>query len=774
MILWTNKQHGFRGFNKIIKVPPTKASSSSRQHSNNQSTANERRLFCFQNFVLATHTIKLAGTADRSIQLNGNCRSKMGLSMLSWKLKSSLCCPIALLFAALSGALLTCPIQAQGSTLEANSTINYDFNSWGPCGNASFEYINLSPDQDIHPCILYDIEPPTSNSTSNSTTRSAVITLVQVTPAASSCYSMRDGAVVSVELINAENEGRGVPVGFYKDYYIQFRLVSIVSGNADYISRTFYGDRHSRVLASTLAALKPQYIIGTCSFASIHEDKVAGEYKTMLLAQVGPPSYYQSGNPYLFGFHLNSDSYPLPAVRALGFTASKNQPIVVMYRTISEFFYSTCRSAIDTLHELGFTNVLEMEYVPDDDHNGDGIQNQFDPVFLHAMADQACPPNNNTQQTDPAIFACFLSEQDLVLPRLIHNGCRPSSIWLTAATWGWATANPEENPYMQGGGQWHSAFTYGDEYYASGQDLLGESESRFGYFGTYDFVVSYAIPMLFLDHLKATYRVTDDPDPAGEFGSTIGYEKLRRSMVILDAENIFGPVSFDDNQRNIGRAPAGTQWLPESNNSSNQSLVYDNSLVSPDFMAQAAIVLPSPSAQNCAPGQFVDQSLVRNSSSLLTQKCSQCPIDTITYEPNQRSGCLPCPVGSTTEGQMGETKCYRLNDNLIPKPVRVFGYCLVGITWALGIMFMAWLIRWRDNTITQIAQIPFMFLICLGAIVSSSTIIALSWQAGSNEDTSAATAACQAAPFLYTIGVSNVIAGCGSPCFHSFSNFHTI
>lgn len=169
-------------------------------------------------------------------------------------------------------------------------------------------------------------------------------------------------------------------------------------------------------------------------------------------------------------------------------------------------------------------------------------------------------------------------------------------------------------------------------------------------------------------------------------------------------------------------------------------------------MAQAEIVMPAPSAQDCRAGQYVNQSLLRNISSLLTPKCSLCPQDTITYHPNQFHECHECPQGTSTQGRSGEIQCYYQQDNLISTGVRIFGYCLVGINWCLGLWFLGWLVRWRDDIIAKIAQVPFMALICIGAIISSSTIIALSWQAGAGEDTSAATTACRAAPFLYTIG----------------------
>jgi hypothetical protein len=70
----------------------------------------------------------------------------------------------------------------------------------------------------------------------------------------------------------------------------------------------------------------------------------------------------------------------------------------------------------------------------------------------------------------------------------------------------------------------------------------------------------------------------------------------------------------------------------------------------------------------------------------------------------------------------------------------------------LSIIFLFWLVFYREDPVVKVSQIEFLALICLGAMISSSTVIALSFQAGTDEDTSAASAGCTAAPFLYAIG----------------------
>ena len=652
--------------------------------------------------------------------------------------------------------------------------------------------------------------------------------MVQVTPA-NNCQDARDGATTSVELLNALNDGNGMAIGFNQDYHVQFRLVSLIAGNAGQLGGDVYGQHHEAVLKAALTKLNPQYIVGTCSFAAAYEKQAALDHQTMVLAQVGPPGFYNNNppNPYLFGVHINSDEYPIPTVRALGFraaamnqnfnnpqqqreppedlpvptgregqttlqgkegsfwlqdnsedgmtkdgydnmtlnslgeptnaTTSTNsnveltkQAVRVIYRTKSEFFNSTCQSALQALREFGFTDLIEVAYDPDADDNEDGTANQFDEAWLRDRADEICPPQgeNRQQGWNPAIFACVLTEHDILLPRWKENGCQPLSLWMTPATWGWAEANKGLVPFMQGGGQWHEAFTYSDRFFDSGRDVLAYNQEKFGYYGSYDTVVAYAIPMIYAEHIETFYRVVDDPDPITDFATEEGYELLRRAMVVLNTETIFGPVSYNDNQRNVGRGAAGTQWQPDGSNSNS----FKNVLVSPFLQAEADAVIPAPCAVDCNQGQFVNETIIVTAEAILGSKCSLCPVDTFTPTPNQQTQCNVCFGESSTDGATGEASCFVQNDNLLTPGVLAFGYFAACVTWALSLFFIGWLFVNRKDPVVRISQIEFLLLICIGTLFSSSTIIALSFQAGSEEDTTAASHACQAAPFLYTFG----------------------
>mmetsp|Transcript_42994 Transcript_42994/g.103963 ORF Transcript_42994/g.103963 Transcript_42994/m.103963 type:complete len:1227 (+) Transcript_42994:445-4125(+) len=742
--------------------------------------------------------------------------------------------------------------------------VEYSFADLKPCTLTSPELANLSPEEDIEPCIIYDVQPTTkhedgktirrklqeqteddgfddslldANSTGtdgadindtngggNTTITKFEIPIVQVTP--SGCNNHRDGAMTGVEILNADNDNRGVAIGYTPafplgddisgpsssttttqvpaSHFAQFRLVSVVAGNPAAISVDEYERRHVQLLSSMLETLKAPYIVGTCSFVSALEKAPANEHKAILMAQVGPPTFYEDSqaSPYVFGFHINSDKYPLPSVRSLAFWARRehpggpaNVPVRVISRTESEFFSSTCKSAIAALEAQGFKDIEQIWMDHSADEDGDGTINQFDEEYLESIADRTCPPAHDGHDRDhnsafhPALFVCSLTEQDVLIPRWVENGCRPVSFWLTASTWTWATDNPELVPYVQGGGQWHESFDYSDKFFSSGIELIRKNKLRFGYAGNYDQVVSYAIPVLYAEHLVSSYRVVDEPNPVAAFASAEGRELLRRDMVVLTADTIFGPISFDANKRNVGREAAGSQWLQQGDIDQEQgefereqllngnsggdtdaaaasgtntiqankigavsSTAFTNTLVYPFLQASAPTVVPAPSAQLCQPGNFGNETSRRSDGAMLESGCSECPVDTFLPREDLTFQCTACPPGSTTNGLTGQTSCVMVDDNLLSTGVLIFGYVMVAITWLLCFGFLGWIWFYRNDPVVNVSQKEFLVLICIGALISSSTIISLSFQAGSDDDTSQASIGCTVAPFLYTIG----------------------
>ena len=523
---------------------------------------------------------------------------------------------------------------------------------------------------------------------------------------------------------------------------------------------------------------------------------MALEFGTILMAQVGPNSFYENNNnnhnnPFVFGFHVDSASYTRSAVQQLTFHALEElhqveeeeeeeeevNTIRIVHRNDrneSGFYTSTCLAAKDFADQFGFDDIVVTEYNPFDDHDGDGVPNESDPDFLHQIADASCPPRqnqNNNTLVFPAIFACVWSEQTILLKRWRQNGCRPESLWLTPATWNWAYRNRPSVPFVQGGSQWHSAFSYSDGFFANGTQLLQTSQNLFGYNGDYNTVVSYAIPVLFAQHLQSLYRSQPQLLPLLHQPNTTttaadgGYETLRQDLSNYRGDTIFGPFLLDHNQRNVGRLPAGTQWLPphllrpssrnnhNHNSSSNGTAdLFQNACVSPFTHAEGPSVVPAANAESCQGGSFVNRSRIQHDDCLLCSKCSPCPVDTFSTGLNADFGCQPCPLFSSTEGQTGSTLCIRRDENLLAPALYGTGYLLLTINWAVALFCIGWTVVHRNDPVIRIGQMGFLLLICIGTMLSSSAILMLSFEAGEGEDTSAATAACMALPFLYWTG----------------------
>ncbi|KAL7576618.1 hypothetical protein ACA910_005556 [Epithemia clementina (nom. ined.)] len=686
---------------------------------------------------------------------------------------------------------------------DVNNTKIWRFEDLLPCRLTSLEIYNLLSTENIDPCILYDIGSnfttynrtenddannhtySSSNETSTFSSSSSlpplpfhtfdlIVTNIMVT--SSNCRDHRDGAVVGIEKLNAANDGQGLAIGFHHDHWVGFRLISIVAGNPSYLGNDAYVALHQQLLNATLhatntntnttASSRMRYIIGTCSNYADVEAPLALEHETILTAQVGPPKYYANHNPWIFGFHVNSDDYAAASIRKLQFWAQSQpggvaqQPVRVIYRTESEFFYSTCASAIRLLQEAGFVDLVSVLYDPFGDDDDDTIENYRDYHTMTKIADEICPPNqtnNNGVVFRPALFLCTLTEQEFLLPRFRENGCLVSSLWMTPATWTWASEHQDQVLHFQGAGQWHAALQYSDEFFPSGMAMLEYNLPRVGYLGGYDMLVSYAIPVFYATYLHTTYRVYNHPNPLQDMATPEGREQLRRLLLNIRANTIFGTVQFDDNQRNNGREAAAIQWQPRLvHGNGTTTIVLESALFSPDSQAQTELVLPAATASNCPAGQFVNVSHSRSSThlALLEGVCWSCPPETFESSPGQSLECTPCPPGTTTDGACGSLNCTKHDDNLLSNGMLSFGYVALAISWLMALVFFVWVLVHRRDPVVRLAQIPFLLLICVGGIVSSSSIVGLTFQAGTNDDddTHQASAGCMAAPILYSLG----------------------
>lgn len=633
----------------------------------------------------------------------------------------------------------------------ATSADTFSFDDIPPCNLTTGELAIVDKDTEVEPCIVFDIQPPASDSNVSS-----IITVIGVFDANMGDY--RDGAVPAIEALNADHEGRGAAIGYNLDHYVQFRFVAAIAGNARQLSPADYERAHQKMLESLLIDLSPQYILGTASFEAFMEKELAGRYKTILLAQVGPQSFYEgpTSNDHIFGIHIPSEDYGIPAFQALRFRIEseeerKIKKLRIVYRDRTEFFYSTCRHVYDRAIAEGFENTVAIEYNPEADHDGDGILNQADEVFMHELADQACAPSEANNGV--AIWACvsIASETNAFLQRLRHNGCRPSSLWLTVASWNWAYNTPESIPFTQSGAQWHADMVYSDEYFSNGLEMLQALQKRFDHptLPAYGALGAYHGIYLMYQNIRSFFKGKDFPQV--QLGFETQYEEIRRNLLDLSVpKSLYGPTSFDEHRRNIGRGSAGLQWqIP----SESKTGAFEMLLISPFDQASASVIFPAPVAQTCRQGQFLNGTRLEVDQDILSNKCDSCPIDSFNAAENTVDlACQVCIPGSTTEGTTGSNICIEHEDNLVPNSLKGFGFGLMSLVYLVALFCIGWTYYQRANPVVQLSQPTFLILICFGSIISSSSIIPLSTHAGVFEDETFANRACTAVPWLYAMG----------------------
>jgi len=574
-----------------------------------------------------------------------------------------------------------------------------------------------------------------------------VVTLVQVTP--TNCGDHRDGAKTAVDVMNEMNAGKGIAVGFGESKtFVRFRFVAIVAGYFDGVVGNY-----ARVHAETMEALFHEdsgldisFIIGTCSFAASFEKELAQTYERILLAQVGPDSFYEDTllNPHshIFGVHVSSNDYTFPALQGIKF-ADPTAKIGIVTRSSPEFFGSTCTAALEHAKALGLEVVLFEMYDPDVDEDGDGINNGDDADFIQKKGNLFCESGAN------ALFGCVLSdiEADNLVKTLQGVACNASATWMTVSTLPWGVKRPQWTPFFLGSGQWHRQFSFRDEFFESGSSLLEMNEEKFGYKGNYDTVGSYMVPYVFMKLLQETFRAIDFPDVLDALKND--YETIRRALTALTVESsIYGRITFNDLQRNIGRRPAGSQYLPEEQD---EDVVFIDTCIAPSEAATASLKYPAPAGVLCEAGSFHSPT-TSDSVAVLTSKCTPCQINTFTMIPNSSPRCTLCPNGSSTNELEGSTTCVLMDSNLLPLGIVVFGFIFWIVNNALALASAVWVFRNRTNPVVRVSQPTFLYVVCLGAAISSSTILALLVEAGVDEDTSHANAACMTFPWLYSFG----------------------
>ena len=439
----------------------------------------------------------------------------------------------------------------------------------------------------------------------------------QVSPTA--CAQHRDGVRYAIRKINELNGGKGFKIGYAQADFVRFEDdTEIVDDTA--FTGSAYDTEHQRVLQSLVDTKPSTLLVGTCSPKSGNENTIANTAQNMLLALVGPNAYYEDKLDYIFGMHISS--YTEPSFKSAAFQGAKT--VAIAGRKQSLFFQTTCAEGEKYALSYGMTMAMpRIEY----EASGDTSLVK-DEAYQKSVAEQICDSG-----ADIYAGCVGFDEAKVWMKVWEEKGCKPKAIWLTCMTWGWKGGMGDivaDGQYMLGAGQWHEAMTYSDPVVGNSTDFIADFEPIYGFKPNYDAVAAYAAVYVYMKAIQKTFRDQDISSVANP-GNLItdNYEKLRRTLsFLIERDTIYGPVEFDlEYKRNIGRQPAGMQFLGEySANDSLDKMV--DKCVAPSDVANSALIYPAPNAESCDAGEreVPNADLVNANATrcLLCNKCLAC------------------------------------------------------------------------------------------------------------------------------------------------------
>mmetsp|Transcript_37639 Transcript_37639/g.78097 ORF Transcript_37639/g.78097 Transcript_37639/m.78097 type:complete len:866 (-) Transcript_37639:1504-4101(-) len=97
------------------------------------------------------------------------------------------------------------------------------------------------------------------------------------------------------------------------------------------------------------------------------------------------------------------------------------------------------------------------------------------------------------------------------------------------------------------------------------------------------------------------------------------------------------------------------------------------------------------------------------------------------------------------------------NQNYLRSQLRAIGLTLMGISILAAICFGVWVFATRTHRIVRASQPSFLYVICIGTILQSSTVVTISFDEGAGWSENGLTKLCNFLPWLFTVGFVVVV-----------------
>jgi hypothetical protein len=100
------------------------------------------------------------------------------------------------------------------------------------------------------------------------------------------------------------------------------------------------------------------------------------------------------------------------------------------------------------------------------------------------------------------------------------------------------------------------------------------------------------------------------------------------------------------------------------------------------------------------------------------------------------------------------------DQNYLSSGIRIFGFILMGIALLASIASIVWVFIHRKHRVLLAAQPYFLYLLAVGALICSLTILTVSFDEGDGWDTEQLSRACMATPWLLSVSEAVQVMCC--------------
>eukprot|EP00636_Phaeomonas_parva_P000123 CAMPEP_0118855640 /NCGR_PEP_ID=MMETSP1163-20130328/3390_1 /TAXON_ID=124430 /ORGANISM="Phaeomonas parva, Strain CCMP2877" /LENGTH=1047 /DNA_ID=CAMNT_0006788557 /DNA_START=288 /DNA_END=3431 /DNA_ORIENTATION=+ len=495
--------------------------------------------------------------------------------------------------------------------------------------------------------------------------------------------------------VNALNGGRGfeVSAGGANPIYYRFSYTIVAFEKGEWETQ---GRPEAERLFRNVSFIMGQGA-GCPDSVTQEQALIANETKTIYMTSRGPERILteRGYQPYFFSIHLNSNNYPFLGLRHYSLQGART--VAIVYEVLGNLFFTGLGTEAPRLAEQFGYDIL---YTSNFTYLSDGVTQDFGSLVSHLDAIAALQPDVIVLAFNNDAHRVAFDHLRTIRPQLSLKG-----IWAPQVPWSGSTCAGFGVNCTHAVGATQIGNEEADAQHDVVLDCSYEEYVNLTSLAEGNAYVATDVPSgfsAFIQSVQAVFRYRSLADPTTLFDDD-EYELVVAHMAsgIYIGDTFHGPVAFNQYGHNEGRNPSTLQTGEDGTSKA----------IFPSEYAEASYLYPAPGATPCPDGYET------------------------SFPPNTCVLCSP--------------RCHKAEDkNYIPDVVLISIRTLVGIVVFASVAAIIWTKYNIGHSVIRQSQPEFLILIALGALISTSSIIPLSF----DDRSEGADLACAMFPWFYCIG----------------------